>query len=209
MRLILMGPPGSGKGTQGVRLSAELGIPAISTGDIFRANVAAGTALGLEARRYMDAGEYVPDEVTNSMVRDRLAQPDCEAGFLLDGYPRTINQISVLDAIFDDAGWSLDGVIRLAVDRDVLVSRLLARAQHEGRADDTEDVIRRRQDVYVEQTAPLTGEYRYRGLLLKVDGDGSVDAVARRIRDVLVSAGRWNTQKDAGVIAPTITPASA
>ena len=181
MRLILMGPPGAGKGTQAKVISSHYGIPAISTGDIFRANVAGRTELGLEAQRYMDAGEYVPDEVTNAMVRDRLGLPDCEPGFLLDGYPRTLAQVDELDGMLKELDVSLDAVVVLTAGLDELVARLLQRAHVEGRADDTEDVIRRRQEVYAEQTEPLIGVYRERGILVEVDGMGEVDDVTSRI----------------------------
>jgi adenylate kinase len=181
MRLILMGPPGAGKGTQAKVISARLGIPAVSTGDIFRANVSEGTPLGLEAKRYMDAGDYVPDEVTNGMVRDRLGQDDARGGFLLDGYPRTVAQVEELDSMLADAGTSLDAVVVLTVDDEELIQRLLHRAETEGRTDDTEDVIRHRQDVYNEQTAPLLAVYADRGLLVEVDGMGVVDEVSERI----------------------------
>jgi len=181
MRLILMGPPGAGKGTQAKVISARLGIPAVSTGDIFRANVSEGTPLGLEAKRYMDAGDYVPDTVTNGMVRDRLGQDDARGGFLLDGYPRTVAQVEELDSMLADSGTSLDAVVVLTVDDEELIQRLLNRAQTEGRTDDTEDVIRHRQDVYNEQTAPLLAVYADRGLLVEVDGMGVVDEVSERI----------------------------
>ena len=181
MRLILMGPPGAGKGTQAKVISERLGVPAISTGDIFRANVSQETPLGLEAKRYMDAGEYVPDEVTNQMVRDRIAEPDAAEGFLLDGYPRTVAQVEELDSMLSAGGHQLDAVVALTVDQDELVARLLNRAQTEGRADDTEDVIRHRQQVYADQTAPLIAVYRDRGLLREVDGMGSVDEVTSRV----------------------------
>ena len=181
MRLILMGPPGAGKGTQAKVIAAHYGIPAISTGDIFRANVAGKTPLGIEAQRYMDAGEYVPDEVTNAMVRDRIGLEDAKPGFLLDGYPRTLAQVKELDTMLDDYAVELDSVVSLTVDRDELVGRLLQRAQVEGRADDTEEVIRRRQEVYEEQTAPLIKVYDDRGMLLEVDGMGDVESVSQRI----------------------------
>jgi adenylate kinase len=181
MRLIIMGPPGAGKGTQAKFIAEHFGIPAISTGDIFRANVSRGTPLGVEAKKYMDAGEYVPDEVTNLMVRDRIDQPDAEPGFLLDGYPRTLAQVEELDGMIRFTGHRLDAVVVLTVDPEEIVQRLLQRAQVEGRADDTEDVIRRRQEVYAEQTAPLIGVYRDRGLLVEVDGMGDVDDVTERI----------------------------
>jgi adenylate kinase len=181
MRLILMGPPGAGKGTQAKVIGTHYGIPAISTGDIFRANVSANTPLGVEAKRYMEAGEYVPDEVTNAMVRDRIGLPDCERGFLLDGYPRTLAQVYELDSMMADYGMKLDAVVCLTADQDELVARLLQRAHVEGRADDTEDVIRRRQEVYAEQTAPLIAVYRERGLLVEVDGMGEIDIVTHKI----------------------------
>ncbi len=185
MRMIFMGPPGAGKGTQAAVVAEKYGIPAISTGDIFRANVGEGTPLGLEAKRYMDAGEYVPDSVTNNMVRDRLAQPDAEPGFLLDGYPRTLAQVEELDGMLADSGSSLDAVVVLTVDSEELVQRLLKRAETSGRSDDTEEVIRHRQDVYTEQTAPLIDVYRERGLLLEVDGLGEVSEVSERILSAL------------------------
>jgi adenylate kinase len=180
-----VGPPGAGKGTQAQVVAAELGIPHISTGDIFRANVSGGTPLGIEAKGYMDAGELVPDSVTNAMVADRLTQPDAEKGFLLDGYPRNPEQAEVLDAELTKAGLALDAVIEIAVDHDEVVTRLLARAITDGRADDTEDVIRRRLEVYTEQTAPLVGYYSKRGLLSAIDGVGEVADITKRILDVL------------------------
>jgi adenylate kinase len=181
MRIVLMGPPGAGKGTQAVVVAEKLGVPHISTGDIFRANVAGGTPLGQEAQRYMDAGEYVPDSVTNAMVRDRLAQPDAEKGFLLDGYPRTLAQVDELAAMLAERGEAVDRVVELTVDTDEVVARLVKRAAEQGRADDTEDVIRRRQEVYAEQTAPLTAVYAEHGVLVQVDGMGSVDEVTARV----------------------------
>lgn len=181
MRLILMGPPGAGKGTQAKVVSGRLGVPAVSTGDIFRANVKDETPLGVEAKRYMDAGDYVPDAITNGMVRDRLHQDDADNGFLLDGYPRTVAQVEELDSMLADAGRALDAVVVLTVNDEELVQRLLHRAETEGRTDDTEDVIRHRQDVYNEQTAPLIAVYAERGLLVEVDGMGGVEEVSKRI----------------------------
>ncbi len=181
MRLILMGPPGAGKGTQAKVIATHFTIPAISTGDIFRANVAGRTELGKEAQRYMDAGEYVPDEVTNAMVKDRIALPDAEPGFLLDGYPRTLDQVGALEEMMQELGQELDAVVVLTAERDELVQRLLQRAHVEGRADDTEEVIRRRQEVYEEQTAPLIEVYGDRGLVIEVDGMGEIDGVTHRI----------------------------
>jgi adenylate kinase len=186
MRLILMGPPGAGKGTQAKFVAEHFSIPAISTGDIFRANVSRGTELGLEAQRFMDAGEYVPDEITNKMVRNRIVdETDAAPGFLLDGYPRTLAQVEELDAMIDVTGHRLDAVVVLTVDADEIVDRLLQRAQVEGRADDTEEVIRRRQEVYTEQTEPLIDVYRGRGILIEVDGMGEVGDVTARIFDAL------------------------
>jgi adenylate kinase len=185
MRLILMGPPGAGKGTQAKVVADHFGIPAISTGDIFRANVSQGTPLGKKAQEYMDAGEYVPDEVTNLMVRDRIDQPDAAPGFLLDGYPRTLAQVEELDGMIAFTGHRLDAVVVLTADADEIVSRLLQRAELEGRADDTEDVIRRRQEVYGEQTQPLIGVYRERGIVHEIDGMGAVEDVTKRIFEAL------------------------
>ncbi len=180
-RLLLMGPPGAGKGTQAVGLAQRIGGAHISTGDIFRENVAKETALGKSAKQYMDAGKYVPDEITNAMVRDRLKQPDAES-FVLDGYPRTADQVDELDSILAEVGAQLDAVILLTVnDREELVQRLIKRAETSGRTDDTEEVIRHRQDVYNEETAALVPIYRERGLLREVDGIGDIDEIARRI----------------------------
>ncbi|WP_193609635.1 adenylate kinase [Nocardioides lijunqiniae] len=185
MRLIIMGPPGAGKGTQAKFVADHFKIPAISTGDIFRANVTQGTELGVKAKQYMDGGDYVPDEVTNLMVRDRIDQPDAESGFLLDGYPRTLAQVEELDGMISFTGHKLDAVLVLTVDQDEIVQRLLQRAELEGRADDTEDVIRKRQELYVEQTEPLIEVYRERGILIELDGMGEVDEVTQRIFDAL------------------------
>ena len=188
-RLLLIGPPGAGKGTQARELSNSFAIPAISTGDIFRANVAEQTPLGLEAKAFMDRGEYVPDSLTNDLVRDRLAQDDAVGGFVLDGYPRTIDQVRELDDMLGQAGTRLDVVLLLTADSDEVVARLLKRAHEQGRADDTEEVIRHRLDVYSEQTAPLIKIYGARGLVDEVDGLGAVDAVTARIREVLAARG--------------------
>jgi len=185
MRLLIMGPPGAGKGTQAVGLAQRIGGAHISTGDIFRANVSQGTELGVLAKQYMDAGKYVPDEVTNAMVKDRLAQDDARDAFVLDGYPRTLDQVETLDAILADLGSQLDAVVVLTVDHEELIARLLKRAETSGRSDDTEEVIRERQDVYVAETEPLLPVYRDRGLLREVDGIGSIDEVSARIDAVL------------------------
>jgi adenylate kinase len=186
-RLIIFGAPGAGKGTQATRIAASLGIPAISTGDIFRHNIKNETALGLQVKAILASGAYVPDEVTNAIVRDRLDQPDAAAGFLLDGYPRTQAQVAELDGMLTAAGTSLDGVLELTVDTDEVVQRLLKRAEIDGRADDTEEVIRHRQVVYAQETAPLAALYRERGLLHQIDGMGEMDAVTERLRAVLAT----------------------
>jgi adenylate kinase len=180
-RILLMGAPGSGKGTQATRIAEHYGVPAISTGDIFRANVEGGTPLGETARGYIEAGEYVPDSVTNAMVRGRLGNADCRRGFLLDGYPRTLAQVATLDAILADSGRALEAVVALEVADEELVDRLVRRAATEGRVDDCEDVIRRRQKLYADETAPLLAEYERRDLLVRVDGSGAVDEVADRV----------------------------
>ena len=181
MRLVLLGPPGAGKGTQAARLAAHYGIPAISTGDIFRANIAQGTPLGVQVKGILASGGYVSDDITNAMVRDRISQDDAKPGFLLDGYPRTRAQVDELDRMLAAGGTTLTGVVELTVDAEEIVARLLRRAVTEGRADDTEEVIRRRQKVYAEETAPLTSVYGERGLLVRVDGMGQVEDVTARI----------------------------
>ena len=170
MRLVILGPPGAGKGTQAARLAEHYGIPAISTGDIFRSNIAGGTELGVQVEAIVDAGGYVPDEVTNAMVRDRLALDDAAGGFLLDGYPRTRAQVDELDQMLAVAGSALDAVAELTVDPDEIVARLVRRAETAGRSDDAEETVRHRQEVYTEQTAPLTAVYGERGLLVQIDG---------------------------------------
>jgi len=186
-RLIIFGAPGAGKGTQAVRIAQSLDIPAISTGDIFRYNIKNETALGLQVKEILASGAYVPDEVTNAIVRDRLDQPDAVKGFLLDGYPRTAAQVAELDAMLAAQGTSLDLVVELTVDTDEVVQRLLKRAEVDGRADDTEDVIRHRLKIYDEETAPLAALYRERGLLRQVDGMGEMDEVTERLQAVLAT----------------------
>jgi adenylate kinase len=185
MRLVILGPPGAGKGTQAKRVAERFGIPAISTGDIFRANIAEQTPLGIQVDAIVQSGKYVPDELTNDLVRDRLTKPDCEPGFLLDGYPRTIAQVLELDTMLAMASSKLDAVLELTVITDEVVERLLKRAEIEGRADDTEDVIRHRLEVYAEQTAPLVSLYGQRGLLITVNGMGEVDEVTHRLYSAL------------------------
>ena len=192
IRLLLIGAPGAGKGTQAEKLSSAFNIPAISTGDIFRHNVKNETELGKQAKAFMDRGEYVPDSLTNALVRDRLSQADAVEGFLLDGYPRTADQVEELDDILAAQGKQLDVVVQLTADTDEVVRRLLNRAIEQGRADDTEDVIRRRLEVYAEQTAPLTDVYAGRGLLVTVDGLGEVAEVTVRILEALEARSSAN-----------------
>lgn len=188
-RLLLIGPPGAGKGTQAALLGEFYGIPAISTGDIFRANVKNETPLGVEAKGYMDRGEYVPDSLTNALVKDRLAQDDAQKGFLLDGYPRTIDQVHQLDGFLQEMGKKLDVVVQLTADTEELIRRLSKRAEEQGRTDDTPEVIRRRQEVYEEQTAPLIDVYLSRSVVAKINGLGEVEEVTARIIEALEARG--------------------
>ncbi|MFO7299302.1 MAG: adenylate kinase [Actinomycetes bacterium] len=175
MRLLFIGPPGAGKGTQAQRVAGRLGIAHISTGDMFRAHVANGTELGKKVDAIMRAGEYVPDEITVAMLAERIAEPDAEAGFILDGFPRTAGQAEALDELLGDDG--LDRVVVFEVDEDELVKRLLAR----GRADDTEETIRTRFRVYQEQTQPLLDFYEARDITVRVNGIGDVEEITDRI----------------------------
>ncbi|MBW0114012.1 adenylate kinase [Pseudonocardia abyssalis] len=179
MRLVLVGPPGAGKGTQAERMAERLDVPHISTGDLFRANLKEETPLGIEAKRYMDAGDLVPDEVTVAMVRERLTESDAAKGFILDGFPRTAPQAASLAGLLSDQGLELDAVVEFSVSDEVVVQRLLGR----GRSDDTEDVIRRRQQVYRDDTAPLLEYYADR--LVSVDAVGSVEEITDRVFDAL------------------------
>lgn len=188
-RFLLIGPPGAGKGTQAGLLSNAYSVPAISTGDIFRANVKAETELGLLAKSFMDRGEYVPDTVTNDMVRSRLAEEDVKRGFILDGYPRTRDQVLELDSILSEIETRLDAVVLITVDLEVLVERLLKRAQEQNRTDDTEEIIRHRQQVYLEQTRPIIDIYTERELVVEINGLGQVDEVTHRILNALTARG--------------------
>jgi len=185
VRMLLVGPPGAGKGTQSVLLSTAFGIPAVSTGDIFRANVRDETPLGVEAKGFMDRGEYVPDSLTNALVADRLAHDDCESGFLLDGYPRTLDQVRALDEVLAAQGNQLDVVVELTVNPDIVIDRIRVRSSEQGRTDDTEDVMRNRLELYARETAPLIQVYGARGILVSVDGIGLIDDVTERIVDGL------------------------
>ena len=188
-RLLMIGPPGAGKGTQAALLAQAFSIPAISTGDIFRYNVKNETELGKQAKAFMDRGEYVPDSLTNELVRDRLSHDDAKQGFLLDGYPRTVDQVHELDAILTESSRALDVVVQLTADNDELVRRLAKRAEIEGRADDTPEVIRRRLEVYDSQTAPLIDIYAARGLVAMIDGLGEISDVTERIIEALEARG--------------------
>ena len=188
-RLLLIGPPGAGKGTQAAKLSEALDIPAISTGDIFRHNVKNETPLGLKAKAYMDAGDNVPDSLTNDLITDRLEQDDCSGGFLLDGYPRTTDQVRHLDGFLAEHGSALDVVVQLIADADVVVERLRKRALDQGRSDDDESVVRHRLEVDGEQTAPLIDVYGSRGLVVAIDGLGEISEVTGRIMDKLAERG--------------------
>lgn len=187
--MLIVGPPGAGKGTQASRITTGYGIPDISTGDIFRANIRNETPLGKQVKAIVDAGDYVPDSLTNQLVTGRLAEEDAKDGFLLDGYPRTLEQVKYLDELLASQGEKLDAVIQLVADREEIVARLTRRAQEQGRADDSEEAIRHRQEVYLRETSPLIEVYRDRGLLIEVDGLGGVDEIAGRIRSALAERG--------------------
>ncbi|WP_308467532.1 adenylate kinase [Rathayibacter soli] len=188
-RLLIVGPPGAGKGTQARFIGTHFGIAEISTGDIFRYHITNETALGVQVKAIVSAGDYVPDSLTNAIVTERLSEDDCRNGFLLDGYPRTLEQVSYLDELLAERGQPLEAVVRLVADQDEIVSRLTKRAHEQGRADDTEGAIRHRQQVYLRETAPLIEVYRERGLLIEVDGLGDVDEIADRIRGALAARG--------------------
>jgi adenylate kinase len=188
-RLLIVGPQGSGKGTQGVRIAEAFGIPAISTGDVFRAAVAAGTPLGEQVKAIIEAGDLVSDELTSAVVRDRLAQPDAAVGFLLDGYPRNVNQVMHLDEFLEGRDASLDAVIELDVPRDESIARLSLRAAEQGRSDDTEEVIANRLAIYERETAPILEVYSTRGIVDRIDGVGSLDEITERIVAALEARG--------------------
>lgn len=188
-RLLIVGPPGSGKGTQAAFLAERFDIPAISTGDIFRANIKGGTPLGKQVQAIVSEGGYVPDSLTNEIVRDRLHQPDAREGFLLDGYPRTPDQVVALDALLAESDSSLDAVVQLEADTEEVVARLLKRAAEQGRTDDNEEIIRHRLDLYAQETAPLIEVFTARGLVLAVDGLGEVADVTARIDAALAERG--------------------
>ncbi|SCX46990.1 Adenylate kinase [Klenkia marina] len=193
MRVVLLGPPGAGKGTQAQIIAGRLGVPAISTGDIFRANVSGGTDLGKQAKTYMDAGDLVPDEITVAMVSDRLAEPDAEAGFLLDGFPRTIAQAEQLRASLDELGQRLTCVLELVVDEEELVRRLSGRVvivdgKPVQRDDDKPETVRHRLEVYHAQTEPLSAWYAEEGLLARIDAIGGIDEVTGRALEALAQA---------------------
>ncbi|WEV72082.1 adenylate kinase [Bifidobacterium sp. ESL0790] len=185
MRLLIMGPQGVGKGTQAKKLAEHYGIPHISTGDIFRYNMKNNTPLGLEAKGYTDKGQLVPDELTNKIVKDRLAMDDAKNGWILDGYPRNAAQVEALDKMLEELGTPLDHVVALDADRDVLMKRIAKRAEEEGRADDNAEAIAQRLKTYDEQTAPLLDTYKDRGCLVAVDGDGDIDEISKAIIDKL------------------------
>ncbi|WP_195706686.1 adenylate kinase [Paramicrobacterium fandaimingii] len=189
VRLLIVGPPGAGKGTQAEVIAKAYGIPAISTGDIFRQNIADGTELGKKVDAIVSSGGYVPDTLTNEIVADRLQQDDVRDGFLLDGYPRTAEQVAELDRILAASGHTLDAVVQLTADLDEVVKRLLLRAEQQGRSDDTEDIIRHRQDVYHEQTEPVIAAYQERGVVVSIDGLGGIDEVSDRVLSALAQRG--------------------
>ncbi|MDT3331755.1 adenylate kinase [Microbacterium sp. KSW-18] len=188
-RLLIIGPQGSGKGTQGARIADLLGIPTVSTGDVFRANVKDGTELGLKVKALIDAGDLVPDDLTSEIVRDRLEQEDAAEGFLLDGYPRNLGQVGDLDAFLDGRGEPLTAVIELSVPRDESIARLSRRAAEQGRSDDNEESIAKRLSIYESETAPILDVYRERGIVDEIDGVGSLDEITERIAAALAARG--------------------
>jgi adenylate kinase len=200
-RLLIVGAPGSGKGTQAKRIGEAFGIPDISTGDIFRFHIKNETELGLRVKAIVAAGDYVPDSLTNEIVAARLDEADAANGFLLDGYPRTIDQVHYLDALLEKKGKPLEAVIRLVADQEEIIARLSKRAVEQGRADDTEEAIRHRQEVYTRETAPLVEVFRERGLLIDVDGLGNIDEVGDRIWAALLAAGIGESESSDASVA--------
>lgn len=188
-RLLIVGPQGSGKGTQGVHIAESYGIPVVSTGDIFRANIKDGTDLGQQVTAILDRGDLVPDELTSEIVRDRLSQDDAATGFLLDGYPRNAAQVTHLDAFLADRGESLDAVILLDVPREESIARLKLRAAEQGRSDDTEEAIAHRLDIYERETAPILEVYGPRGIVDRIDGVGSLEEITERVFAALAARG--------------------
>ncbi|MFT2815256.1 adenylate kinase [Leifsonia sp. A12D58] len=188
-RLLIVGPPGAGKGTQAKFIGEKFGIPDISTGDIFRYNIKNETPLGLQIKAIVDSGDYVPDSLTNQIVADRLERDDAKHGFLLDGYPRTLDQVTFLNELLAEQGRPLEAVVRLVADQDEIVGRLTKRALEQGRVDDSEEAIRHRQEVYIRETEPLIDVYREQGLLIEVDGLGEIEEIAGRISSALAARG--------------------
>ena len=188
-QLLIVGPPGAGKGTQASRLAEAFGIPTISTGDIFRSNIKEQTELGKQVTAILDAGDYVPDTLTNDLVEDRLAQPDAQEGYLLDGYPRTEGQVAFLDAVNERRGRGLDAVVRLVADHDEVIRRLQRRAAEQGRSDDTDEAMRHRLEVYERETEPILAAYAGRGVVVEIDGLGEIDEVTERILAALAARG--------------------
>jgi adenylate kinase len=188
MRLVLLGAPGSGKGTQANRLKAEFAVPHISTGDMLRAAVAAGTALGVKAKAVMDSGQLVSDDILLGMLEERLAEDDAKNGFILDGYPRNLAQAAALDELLAKIGQPLDAVVKLEVPNQVIIERCELRFAAEGRADDNPDTVRRRLGIYAEQTAPVADFYARRGKLQVVDGVGNLDEVTARVKQALAAS---------------------
>ena len=185
MRLVLLGPPGSGKGTQAARLKDYLQVPHISTGDLLRAEVAAGSPLGLQAKEVMARGELVSDDILLGMLEDRFSRDDTKAGFILDGYPRNLAQAAALDELLASLGQKFDAAVQLTVDNEKIVERLAGRAKAEGRADDNPESVRKRLQVYNDSTAPVIGFYEGRGTLARIDGVGSMDEITARIQAAL------------------------
>jgi adenylate kinase len=185
VRILFLGPQGSGKGTQAKRIESEYGLPHIATGDILRDAMAAGTPLGRIAKPIYDRGELVPDDVIIGVIRDRLAQPDAEAGFVLDGFPRNLAQAEALDDMLEEIGRPLDVVLELRIPREVAMERMLKRAAEEGRSDDTPEVMARRLDLYDDVTQPVVDHYAPTGSLVAIHGEKSIDAVWAEIQDVL------------------------